>query len=353
MEKHLIIDFSSRTNEDANLTAFYKDPNNATYGREPVIARMKNGTLICVFLTGGATEPHNKNVVLIKKSYDDGKSWTNSEVLFSHSHLGLWSTEIFTEAERPMIIISMYDGTCPFKMLQTFVSYTDDNGESFTRPTMADPSFCTASVRRGIRLSNGDILFPIYYTMADDCLDWNVQNANKPGFWKGTHHECAVAISHDNGKSYTRFGRMNMAPLSLWENNCAEVSPGHIKMYMRADGPQSGKLAVSDSFDFGRTWTEPILSDIDNPGSKISVFTYKDKLCLIANFDPKERTHLQLRTSKDGGNTFYRTVSIDDDSAFFCYPHVILCEENKTLYIAYENYRQHYLKKLTFEEAGL
>ena len=45
------------------------------WAREPVIAKMKNGTLVCVHIGGGPTEPHNDNVVLYTKSYDDGESW--------------------------------------------------------------------------------------------------------------------------------------------------------------------------------------------------------------------------------------------------------------------------------------
>ena len=66
MEKYLIYDF--------------KDD----YGREPIIRKAQNGTLICIFLTGGTWEPENENVVKIMKSYDKGKTWTEPTILFSH-----------------------------------------------------------------------------------------------------------------------------------------------------------------------------------------------------------------------------------------------------------------------------
>ena len=353
MEKYTIINFAGRENEDPGLTEFYKNEDNRCYGREPVIAKMANGTLVCILLSGGLTEPHNQNVVLYKKSYDDGATWTPAEVLFSHSHRGLWGTEIFMELARPMMVISMYDGSCPFKLLQTFISWSDDNGETWSKPTMADPAMCTTSIRRGIRLSNGDILFPLYYTMAHDCLDWDPMQANKPGFWDGTHHECAVAVSTDNGKNYTRYGRMELPLPPLWETNCVEVSPGHIKMYMRADSPQTGFLALSESFDYGRTWTAPVLTDIPNPGTKVTAFTVGEKTCIISNFDSESRIHLELRTSTDGGKTFDSIIPLEDGEANFYYPHVIVDENEKKLYIAYENARLHILKKYTFDEIGL
>ena len=55
MEKYLIHDFKE------------------SYGREPIIRKTKNGTLLCMCLSGGNWEPENANVVKIQKSYDDGK----------------------------------------------------------------------------------------------------------------------------------------------------------------------------------------------------------------------------------------------------------------------------------------
>ena len=65
--------------------------------REPVIAKMKNGTLICTMLGGGPTEPHNDNVVYFTKSYDDGETWTEPVVLFQHNKRGMFVTSIYTE----------------------------------------------------------------------------------------------------------------------------------------------------------------------------------------------------------------------------------------------------------------
>ena len=49
MEKYLIYDFKSG------------------YGREPIIRKTKNGTLLCICLSGGNWEPENANVIKIQK----------------------------------------------------------------------------------------------------------------------------------------------------------------------------------------------------------------------------------------------------------------------------------------------
>lgn len=354
MQRKLIADFSKRdNNEDKMLREFFKNPQNRGFAREPVLAIMNNGTLVCTFLTGGVTEPWCDNVILIKRSYDKGETWSDAEILFSHSRYGLWCTEIFVDDEKATMIVSMYDGSCPFLLLQTFVSYSYDNGETWSKPTMLSPAFCTDSVRKTLVMSNGEILLPLYYTISTDCFEWNPKEMYKEEFWYGTHHECAVAISSDKGKTFEKYGRIWSEKYSLWENNCVELKDGHIVMYMRADVPQAGYLAMSESFDYGRTWTEQKLTDIENPGTKLTVFKFRKKLFLISNFDKKDRINLQMRISSDEGKSWEKIISLDDDSKMFCYPHVAIDEKNQVMYIAYENFEQHYLDIFSFDEIGL
>ena len=47
-----------------------------SYAREPVIRRMPDGSLLCLFLTGGPTEPHNENKTVACRSFDGGDTWT-------------------------------------------------------------------------------------------------------------------------------------------------------------------------------------------------------------------------------------------------------------------------------------
>ena len=50
------------------------------YAREPVLARMGDGSLICTFLSGGHTEPEDQNITLAVRSYDDGVTWSSPQV---------------------------------------------------------------------------------------------------------------------------------------------------------------------------------------------------------------------------------------------------------------------------------
>lgn len=347
MQKYLIADFDSEN----ELTDFYSDEANVRFAREPVLAIMPDGSLVCTFLTGGKTEPHNGNVIVIKKSRDGGKSWSDSEIVLKHNHYGLWSTEIFTDCENPYMVVSMYNANFPFKAIQTFISYTYDNGDSWQTPVCAEPARFNTSIRKGIRLSNRDILFPLYYTMPYECFNWDKSNFYGKGWWDGCYHECSVAISTDNGFNFERYGRINKDKKGLWEPACVEVEEGHIIMFIRED--KTGFMGRCDSFDYGRTWGEYALTDIPNPGSKVAVEKINGKVIMVSNFAPEKRDHLQLWLSDDNCKTFVKKLSLDDDDAFLCYPHTAVDYENKLLYVAYENYHQHYLNVYSFEELGL
>lgn len=113
MEKYLIAEFEQ-------------------YGREPIIRQMNDGTIICMSLTGGETEPRNDNYVGITRSYDRGKTWTKVEKLFAHESRGAWCTEVFTGCEVPFAIVHTYGITTPSRRyleLNNFISYTYDNGK--------------------------------------------------------------------------------------------------------------------------------------------------------------------------------------------------------------------------------
>ena len=340
------------------------------YGREPVIAVMPNGTLVCVMVTGGPTEPHNDNIVVISKSYDGGKTWDEPNLLFQHKDRGAWATEIYMGYDTPMMVVHTYNGDCPYKELQTFVSYTYDNGESWSKPVMIAPYANGLCLRRGIKMSNGETLFPIYHTELFDNFGGFPPFGDKE-FWKGTQHTCGVVISSDGGKSYVPHGdfridaetfysdpnRDKNTPNSadLWEPNCVEAEDGHIIMYMRDSSKPY--INFAESFDFGRTWKHTGNLDIYNADTRITLIKVRNKILLISNVCKslgfEDRKKLQIQISDDNCKTWRFVCYIDDADSTFFYPHAAVDEANELIYVAYENAVCHYINKYTFTELGI
>lgn len=320
-----------------------------TYAREPVIRRMPNGSLICLFLTGGPREPHNENVTMISRSCDGGDTWSQPEILFRHSHRGVWCTEIFTECDPPFIAVHTYNAESWYRELQTFLSYSFDGGETWQEPSSFPCGLNGVSLRQGIVMSNGEWLFPCYRQEARTGFDWPEDIlTTKPGF------VCGAAVSSDEGMSFTRFGSLrSMEGVPLWEPNCVELEDGHIVMLMRG----KSYLYVSESFDFGRTWTEPRETRIPSANTKITLLKVRGKILLINNFTTtptfEGRTHLELWISEDSMRTWKKKIPIMPPEEQWFYPHAFADEAEKTLYIACENTKRHELLRISFEELGL
>lgn len=321
-----------------------------TYAREPILRRMRDGSLICTFLTGGATEPHNDNVVAISRSEDDGVTWSEPKVLFSHNNRGCWCTEVFADCEMPFAVIQTYNAPSFYRELQTFCAFCDKSGNNWSEPVSFRGTINGCSVRQGIRLSNGDILFPVYWQEVIRNFDWpDKENCLDNQSWPFVS---GVAISHNNGISYTRYGDIR-ADVSLWEPNAVEVEDGHIIMYCRSN---QSELFISESFDYGKTWSKPALSGIPNPDTKVTILKVRGQILMINNFGRKvgwdNRFNLCIYKSKDGKN-FEKVVPVDDENERFFYPHAFADDEKEKLYVAYENAKDHWLKIFTYEELGI
>jgi len=69
-----------------------------------------------------------------------------------------------------------------------------------------------------------------------------------------------------------------------------------------------------------------------------------------AAFD--KRTHLQIWVSKDGVN-WIKKIKLEDDDAYFFYPHAYDDNKEQILYVAYENSKQFYLQKIPYDDIKL
>ena len=329
----------------------YKITHQEPYAREPVIRRMKDGSLVCLILTGGPKEPANDNVVKIMRSEDDGKTWSEPEILFQHGERACWATEIFTECETPFAFVQTYYAPSTYREIQSHISYCSNDGKTWSEPVSLPCNVQSCSVRQGITMSNGEILFPVYWQESRKGFDWTEsKNGNEWMFTTG------VIITSDNGKTFYGYGRIALPDAHMWEPNAVEIENGHIIMYIRYSGANAGYLYISESFDYGRTWSDPKKTDIPNADTKVRLVKINGTIVMINNFTSKtgweNRTHLAIATSKDGKN-FTKIIDVEKPEEQWLYPHAYVDYTQKIMYLAYENGKTHYLKKYAFEELGV
>lgn len=331
-----------------------------SYGREPVLRRMPDGSLICLIYSGGIKEPHGDNVALITRSNDDGETWSKPEVMFSHDSRAVWPTEVFTEGDRVFAIIHTFEVGGWYTELQAYMSYTDDSGKTWSEPVSVKGCPNNIAVRQGKVLSNGNWLFPVYWQEEEGGWNWKSKGKLFRGNEEKWFFRSGVIISSDKGDTFTLHGYLKNDN-QMWEPEFIELEPNHLLMYLRSG---TGVLWKSESFDCGITWSPAEPSDIPNPGTKFVMLKINDKVILINNTDQGgSRCNLELWTSNDNCKSWDNKIilakysgnrqEVDFDKEYhkvpwICYPHAFADEKQKIIYIACDSVDKHYLLKVPF-----
>jgi len=327
-----------------------------TWLRECLLQRMPDGSLCCVFFTGGRHDGDVNNMVAAVRSDDDGKTWSNVEVIRRRKGAGCWAPSMFVHNNR--VYLFWYTKSKGWKDMTSRILVTQPGGRTFTedRVILRDwPDEGIADIRHGTILRDGRVLLPI---------KWNE---------KGIYY---VGVMEPNADftSFTRYGRVHkLTPdgptkcIPLFENAIAELSDGRLAMLIRGDvnrHRRAGCLWRSDSSDGGKTWSDPYLTDIPNPGTKPRIVNLPDgRIVLFHNpnrkdyADPKvhknhhrHRTQLEMWVSADGMESWYLKRTIVSAPKVAQYPDGFYDAEGKAIYLCWEDDKTIYFQKILLEE---
>ena len=144
-----------------------------------------------------------------------------------------------------------------------------------------------------------------------------------------------VDRSTDNGKTWTKFGPITVAPgpapgapggkehtSGIIQPSVVSLGKKHLRLYARSTSDIS-RICAADSFDNGVTWTQAHLLDLPNPNSGIDAVGLRDgRIVLIYNDTTKGRTPLNLAISSDGEH-FKMFSTLEDEPGEYSYPAII------------------------------
>lgn len=346
------------------------------YAREPLLARMNDGSLICMLYTGGIREPDPRNVVALIRSTDDGETWSRPKVIFSHPHRACWATELNMLGACPELVFQTFDAHNHYMDLRPQRSWTSDCGKTWTRPVSYNglpPNFTT---RQGLRTSDGALVYPIYWQENDgNFTGWMCYGKRKEAGtpWCSDGHSWFVSgaiRSEDEGRTWS-FAAVPQPEarsgwhLNQWEPAIVELSNGALKMFVRVECDER-VLWESESTDGGRTWTKLHPGAISNPGTKMQVLNHNGEIVLFNNTCDKKnpnRYRLEVMFSKDNCKTWRNVVIADsadsasDGADWFngshvqvAYPSAILDDSRRTCYLAVDSIGKFYLLKIPYEK---
>ena len=267
--------------------------------RIPSLVTTTNGTLIAAIdernnSCGDLKWNRDINIV-IRKSFDDGKTWTKIEKIVDYP-LGRSASDpsmIVDKKTNEIFLFFNYMDLDNAKDIYRFmVIKSSDNGENWSKPVEItnniikkgwEKDFMFITSGRGIQTKDGTLLH---------CL----VNLNK-----GTH----VFGSKDHGKSWFLID----TPLSPGdESKIIELSNGNWLVNSRVNSNDSRYSHISK--DNGQTWATYKNKDLQDPGCNASLVKYDELLLFTNAFDSKYRKNLSLSISKDQGRTWAKNQTI-------------------------------------------
>jgi predicted neuraminidase len=96
----------------------------------------------------------------------------------------------------------------------------------------------------------------------------------------------------------------------------------HLRFYARSKS-RAQRIAVADSNDDGRTWTQAHYIDLPNPNSGIDAVGLRDgRVILIFNNSYNRRSPLNLAVSRDGEH-FTVFKKLDEGPGQYSYPAIV------------------------------
>ncbi|MBQ4451582.1 MAG: exo-alpha-sialidase [Clostridia bacterium] len=267
----------------------------------------------CAF-TGGKYEPSRKNHSVLMYSDDGGETWTDPYMavtcdeendcrgldgnLWLDPKGRLWFTWEQARFEHGLPE-SGFDHVDYEQLMRFFDPDTTcwamicEHPEA-DEPVWSEPRYLFRGLLRNkpVALSNGAWMFCDY------------QAAARNPFYE--YH-----LTFDEGKTFeVRRGpnrmRGDMCPFE--EPMCVETENGHLLFMVRTD---TGFIAMSESFDFGETWSETRNTDMKNPSARFFVLRLSSGKLLIVN-TPRSRGRTGMRAFlSDDGKRWTHALTLD------------------------------------------
>lgn len=336
---------------------------NETYKwvREPLFMRLPDGSLFCEIFLGGEFDGCKENILAAVRSDDDGKTWSDMEIVKHIKGTGCWAGSVFAHNETGYIFWSTLDNDRS-EMTQHLL-YTGSDGHTFEHDRLTEG---IGDIRRGTTLRNGKVLLPVaWHEIADNnshteennnLSEDEIKNLANVGGARiaGKISYCGVVEPNADFTEFKRYGRIHhltpdgpIPSVPLFENQIAELSNGSLAMLIRGD--LTNRLWRSDSEDGGHTWTDPVITDIPNPGTKPLIINLPDgRIVLVHNPCEKDyndteshihayRTHLELWISSDDMKSWSVKEPLSPALDVAQYPDGFYDKKTKQIYLVWEN----------------
>jgi predicted neuraminidase len=132
----------------------------------------------------------------------------------------------------------------------------------------------------------------------------------------------SIDIPADKGQESAGFHLLNKKTAGIIQPTIVQLDGKHLRFYARTKS-RARRIAASDSFDAGLTWSVPHFIDLPNPNAGIDAVRLRDgRIVLAFNNSDEQRTPLNLAISTDGEH-FRVFNTLEDGPGEYSYPAII------------------------------
>ena len=283
------------------------------------IVELKGGDLMAAWFTGsreGATD------VGIRGARFTHGAWTAPVELARADHVPCWNPVLFHTSDGHLWLYYKY-GPSPDTWAGARKS-SDDEGLTWSAEERLPNGILGPIKDKPLILSDGTIVSG---------------SSVEHGSWTAW-----IERSTDNGKTWTKFGPivlpesidipvdkghtqpgfhlLKKKSVGIIQPTIVQIDSMHLRLYARSKS-RSERIAASDSFDAGLTWSVPHFIDLPNPNAGIDAVRLRDgRIVLAFNNSNQLRTPLNLAVSADAEH-FNIFKTLEDESGEYSYPAII------------------------------
>ncbi len=323
---------------------------------EANVVRMQDGGLFLSWTGDGSVEPTVQNRCYFSKSYDNGRTWEEKNVFFSHPRKGMFTPEIFTYKDKLFAFPCSYyniDESSFAQDCHSYVSVSSDCGKTFSAPSSIGNAINNVHIKDHLVIGKRILLscswiechgegWAWFKGGSKDCIVAGKQYREEDFQGLSTTEYCGVMISDDDGNSWRLSGRLGVKDTHYVEPVLTSLSDGTIVMFIRREDVPY--IFESRSKDNGESWSEAVNTGM--PSSITKVAFAKDKkgrIYLLHN--PKgKRNPLSLWVSDDDMKTWRVKVDLVscDEKRKLAYPDAFIDEDRQMLCFGWDDRRNIY-----------
>jgi predicted neuraminidase len=333
----------------------------------PVITETPSGELLCTWLSGADTEPASDNCILISRSKDCGKSWSEPEIFVASDKDGFGGVMLQRSGDKLVKLAAKLPLDKQYNEWNYSRSESYDGGHTFGEATpitlMSDEGVSASLCYRIVTSDNRVLIAGQTYTKRktpltasaeqmvwakteEEAAAMTLGEGMKPIPFGFAHYRsgCVVFETDPDIREFKMLGRVDNRPLYLGEPTIIELKSGRLVMLIRAEW--GGYLWRSDSDDGGRTWCDAYPTDIKNPSTLANLLRLPDgRIALFHNDNGgqigkwSKRDPLSIWVSDDEMETWSIKENVGTGGAF-SYPAPLVLDNGKVVFSYDLNRRQ-------------